>query len=805
MKRIQKLSRQHALVICSQQVILNLAQCVKELLENSIDAGARQVEVKLKNYGLDGVEVSDNGHGISESELEAITMRHATSKLSTMEDLDSVKTYGFRGEALSSLCALAKVTMITATSDAHSGFKATFNEYGHVVEKIIHPRAVGTTVVISDLFHSMPVRSKDFRLNAKREYQKCVQLIQDYALILTGVRMNLVHVLANGNRQTILTSSGSPSMSENIKTILGNKLFQTLVVVDMELSIDFETNKFSNIHIKGFISSPQEGYGRSSADKQYLYLHRRPCQLPKMARKINEVYRKLSMQYPAFVLDIDMPSGSYDVNITPDKRTIMLHKETDILRELESELEEFLRGQKSKYDMASANVESSKSLLSQTKLSTFMNSCQKIISSEHGSKIEKMSIDEEADQENHMGNQSVIQQNVIHLKGDSHRLEKDDSDEMVDRSVADDRDNTHGDHCCRSPVNLPEIVNINVDKLISCTGESDKEYLNETENDQIGTIQYFKNASNTGPTTSEVISTSDLGSIPITIELYNEQLQEVSSAKRQRSPVNDLPSVKKKATLAEQNFYRMYSFDNITAELEKINCHYDNKSKDRLSQVTEHAPAVDDPEAEVKLQRIIQKDDFPKMKIIGQFNKGFIIATLPAASGIIGERDLFVIDQHASDEIYLFHKFSDRARIEMQPLVCPKIVELSMDQLLLCVENKDFFNKNGFDFDVISNDAGKRIFRLKSLPVLYGKVLTSMDFEELLANLDTDPTRSSRCSKVRTIFASKACRAAFMVGDDLDAPQMRKIVNNLATIDRPWNCPHGRPTMRWLYRYNITL
>lgn len=185
--------------ITSGQVVIDLASGVKELVENSVDAHATSIEIRFKNYGLDSVEVVDNGDGISHADFDGIGRKHHTSKLRTFENLAMVTTFGFRGEALSSLCALAHVQVVTCTqADAPLATKLELDTNGEIKSKSVSSGKKGTTITVSEIFHSLPVRRKDLQKNIKREFAKAIGLLQAYAVICVGVRILVSNTLSKG-------------------------------------------------------------------------------------------------------------------------------------------------------------------------------------------------------------------------------------------------------------------------------------------------------------------------------------------------------------------------------------------------------------------------------------------------------------------------------------------------------------------------------------------------------------------------------------------------------------------------------
>jgi len=217
---------------------------------------------------------------------------------------------------------------------------------------------------------------------------------------------------------------------------------------------------------------------------------------------------------------------------------------------------------------------------------------------------------------------------------------------------------------------------------------------------------------------------------------------------------------------------------------------------------------VNSAHAEEKLSLTISKSDFAKMRIVGQFNLGFILATRTSSPQSSAETssDLFIIDQHASDEKYNFERLSSTTILQSQPLVTPKTLDLTALEEELVLEHQSTLSANGFitSFDDTGvSPVGQRV-KLLALPLSQSTTFNLSDFEELLSLLSESSASSSingtvvRPSKVRKMFAMRACRSSIMIGKTLTSGQMGRLVRKLGELDKPWNCPHGRPTMRHL-------
>ena len=228
--------------IQSGQVIVDVCSVVKELLENSLDAGATAIDVRFKNNGLDSIEVQDNGSGIIPGNYETIALKHYTSKLTSYDDLSSLQTFGFRGEALSSLCALSKFHVTTARADeAPKGTRLDFEMSGKLKSTHVVASQKGTTVTVEDLFMSLPVRRRELEKNVKREYTKVLGVLQAYACISTQARISVSNVMAKGKKIPVFATKSNQTTRENIASVFGTKALSALVA--MSLSFELQPTK----------------------------------------------------------------------------------------------------------------------------------------------------------------------------------------------------------------------------------------------------------------------------------------------------------------------------------------------------------------------------------------------------------------------------------------------------------------------------------------------------------------------------------------------------------------------------------
>ncbi|KAF8625447.1 hypothetical protein AX17_006848 [Amanita inopinata Kibby_2008] len=366
--------------ITSGQVVVDLQTAVKELVENSLDAGASSIEVRFKQYGVTSVEVVDNGCGIADEDWDTVGLKHYTSKLSAFEDLTTVRTFGFRGEALSSLCALCESVVVTTATKPPMGVQLELEQSGRVGKKTKVARKRGTTVMLTNLFAPLPVRRKELQRNAKREFSKALTLLNAYALgpcagmdnPERGVRLSVSNQSDKGQKIAQIKTLGVPSFKASMTALWGPKVLENIVDLDLSFLVKREKTGLKRIRgalqlgnvtynedddsipvqVKGLISKFTIGCGRTGTDRQFFYVNGRPCNLTKVQKAFNEVYRTFNVNQAPFILaDFIVPTECCDINVSPDKRTIFMQSEGNLINALKTALEDAFSPHRSTLDV----------------------------------------------------------------------------------------------------------------------------------------------------------------------------------------------------------------------------------------------------------------------------------------------------------------------------------------------------------------------------------------------------------------------------------------------------------------------
>ncbi|HLA45885.1 MAG TPA: DNA mismatch repair endonuclease MutL, partial [Aggregatilineales bacterium] len=309
---IHILSEVVAAQIAAGEVVERPASVVKELIENSLDAGARRVEIDVSDSSLRLIRISDDGHGIPAQEIELALMRHATSKLQTVDDLSRIRTLGFRGEALGSIASVARVTLTSHADDEETGAQIIV-EGGQVIDKRAIGAPPGTTVEVANLFYNVPARRK-FLKSESTERKHITNLISRYAMAYPGVRF----AMTIEEREAFRTS-GSGDLADVIIDTMGIEVFRDMVEVS---PVESRRADLQLIEVSGFTTTPAQT--RSNRSQIILFANGRTIQDQRLSYAVVQAYHTLIPQgrYPISILMIDMPPEEVDVNVHPTKAEV---------------------------------------------------------------------------------------------------------------------------------------------------------------------------------------------------------------------------------------------------------------------------------------------------------------------------------------------------------------------------------------------------------------------------------------------------------------------------------------------------
>ncbi|KAL6769122.1 MLH2 [Auxenochlorella protothecoides x Auxenochlorella symbiontica] len=897
--------------ICSGQVILDLSTAVKELLENALDAGATAIEVKLKESGSELIEVADNGTGVSPADYEALTLKYHTSKISQFTDLQGLSSYGFRGEALSSLCTVADVSVVTRTAGEAAGTRLDFDERGRLVGRAAVPRAVGTTVAVRNLFARLPVRHREFKASLRREFSKLTHCLQAYALVARGVRLIATHQQGSGPRATVVATQGSTDAWSDVIAVFGPKAAAGLQTFSADLSegvcgggADAEGGREGgteqtdpSFRVTGYVSRPGMG-GRMQGERQFFSLNGRPVDLPRFAKALNEAFRSLSSQAsadarPSAVLDLVLPTDAYDINLAPNKRQVALHGENALLARFKEALQALWEPSRHTFAVNGAGRSVPGSLTSglhavkrqRLSLTPPSQDSQGGDGAGHDDDEEEEEGGEEEEQTarpgdtgrpSALGARSPVAPGLASFAMPGARsgrkagsgavtaapgragepaqslprpmrmgplaafgflptpsppsgLARPGGTSVSDPGPMSTQDDSDGEQpadvagvcaatltraAAQAPAPVHEAAQGSLGQEESQPSETDDQ---PAEPSRKG-LHPFPQPSQAGdPATPAGLGAADTdgdlseGDDPqVEMAEQDTEAQETGGVKggsedeevppvvtpplsRQAGPLKmrvDLEALRRRSEEAR----RKSGHGEDTGK--KARFRAATLQRCAVAAASDEGTDTADPAAERELERVFDKADFARMQILGQFNLGFIIARLG--------QDLFIIDQHASDEKANFERLEASLKLNCQPLLQPRRLELAPLEELHVRENLDVFKANGFEFV----DDAQGHLALSAVPFSKGVVFGEADIQELIGLVEAGlhagtpsktPGSLLRPSRVRAVLASRACRSSIMIGKHLSHSTMQRVVSTLAGLKSPWNCPHGRPTMRHLW------
>lgn len=355
---IHRLSQETINRIAAGEVVQRPSSAVKELIENSIDAGATSISVMAQDGGLTRIQIQDNGHGIRREDLPIVCERFTTSKLTTYEDLSSIQTFGFRGEALASMTYVSHVTILTKTTESLCGYKAKY-ENGRCISDIL-PCASnrGTLITIEDLFYNTPTRKQSFR-NFAEQYQKILDVIVKYSIHYGSQNISFNCSKFKQLQPDVYTPPHS-SILDNIRICYGNNLARELLPLqmfvyprenDIQISYEDTGNNFDRIskdshdqlkfQWKGYISNANYHHKKMNL---ILFINNRLVENTSIKQVVDAVYHELLPRhsYPFVYLSLCLPPSQIDVNVHPTKKEVHFLYETEIMKYLHEGLQHFL-------------------------------------------------------------------------------------------------------------------------------------------------------------------------------------------------------------------------------------------------------------------------------------------------------------------------------------------------------------------------------------------------------------------------------------------------------------------------------
>ena len=676
--------------IAAGEVVERPASVVKELVENALDANATAITVEIKDGGISLIRITDNGSGIPADQVRTAFLRHATSKLRTVEELTGIASLGFRGEALSSIAAVAQIEMITKVPDVLQGVRYLI-EGGKekLFEEIGAPE--GTTFIVKNLFYNTPARKKFLRTPTS-EANAVGTVVEQLALSHPEVSFKYMV-----NHQTKLHTSGNRNIRELVYNIYGRDIARELIEIQGESEL---------MKISGFIGKPVVSRGNRNFENYYV--NHRYVKSKLLAKAIEDGYHTAMMQhkYPFTLLYLEMDGAAVDVNVHPTKMELRFSRQEEIYHQLLETISRTLAGEEQVVQVSFGNQEKKK---------------------EHPQK-ESPSVPEPFE---HRRMQQVS-----------------------------GRPSAFGSESRRMPI-YPPVRNV----APQAVAEKNS-YLTREESALFDLPGKPGSGENVSEEKKSVDPEGATGAVPdLSVEPQPQKGADSASETAVGSQLRD-SAVSEPPTESQQET-RAVSGAAVNPQ-EEI-------SKDP-GQKAEQLQLFQDPLLSEQARR--------HHKIIGQVFDTFWLVQY--------QDNLYIIDQHAAHEKVLFERMMKNYKeknVLSQMVSPPLIVTLTAQEAELLEKYEDIFT--GFGYEI--SPFGGREYAINAVPHnLYG--IASQDlFVEVLDHLEE--VGEKPLDIITEKLASMSCKAAVKGNHALSFQEVERLIDELLTLEDPYHCPHGRPTI----------
>lgn len=808
--------------IAAGEVIERPASVVKELVENSIDAGARKITVDIKNGGISYIRITDDGYGIMPDDMEIAFERHATSKIRESRDLEYVRTMGFRGEALASIGAIAKVQMLSKAIGQDNGYQVEV-EGGDIIDKHEAGCAPGTSITVKELFYNTPVRYKFL----KKDFTES-GYIEDAIKRLALVNPNISFKFIN-NGKIELQTSGNGRMEDVVYAIYGKEVLENIIPVDYQ---------YEDIYIKGVIGKPM--IARSNRTNQLFFVNKRFIKDKTLSSAAEQGFKGLVTigKHGFLVLNLDMDPKKLDVNVHPTKMEVRFQEESKIFKAVfhavkDTMLKTDLITNHEKEHFSDDKVDFDKDV----KNDNLTNSAR--LKFWGLNKEEKFNEKENKDFDffKNLKSPNVKSMDVVQdtSYGEKSEFEVDDKigkiNEELDK-IQKSRNNkieynlNRYDHLGEnaSVADKMNLLNDTVgndygiindeEKEIKNTNSENQEENKDIVNDSLSNVT-DSNVNDDKFKTEEIEVIDDIKSENLSEEVKesnnSEIVNEVSEGvfepeiesniadnKVEESQVNY--EYEKNETLNESKLDEVESNNDKKSLIEDKDISFEEKYRKlfgRDIQTAKEEYQIQRKNEDVNLKPIEgekvslfeNKDNDikkPHYNYVGIAFKTYIIFTI--------NDEMYMMDQHAAHERIMFEKvkanYYNDVDKDSQLMLLPDIITLSNKEMGIFRDNKELFNKAGFTVD----EFGDNTVKLTGVPEFCLDFDTRSLFLETLDEMDT-VARTAKQELEYKFLATVACKSAVKAHMALSKEEVDSLFEQLYKLPNPFSCPHGRPTV----------
>lgn len=720
---IQVLSQETIDKIAAGEVIERPASVVKELVENAIDAKATAITVEIKDGGTSFIRITDNGCGISKEEIALAFLRHSTSKITSAKDLATIATLGFRGEALSSISAVAQVELLTKTRDSFTGVRYCI-EGGREksLEEVGTPD--GTTFLVRNLFYNTPARKKFLKTNTT-EGNYIQDLMERLALSHPEISFKLI-----SNNQPKLHTSGNTNLKDIIYQIYGRDIAANVIPVD------FESDE---VKLTGFIGKPVVSRG----NRQYenYFINGRYVKSSIVSKAIEQGYKNFMMQhkYPFTVLHVHFKGEELDVNVHPTKMELRFsngekvyqlfyHVISDALKRNEM-IPDVEFGTTKRAEPKASEIKASDSKAPGTKTLYSATSAVKMPGKPLVRPAESFEKNRIAKEQADAKKQAVANEQSIAGKQDVTKESLGEKQQSVTKPLIPSREKSEGTKL--------------LDNLQSVVGR-----IRSKEREDVNHLQASLHAGVQG---------------------------NVNKADTNKESTNHADMVK------ETTPYKADGAKGKTEPQSEPQSNSQAKPQTKPQQMT------------LFEEQVIERRVEDEIQIIGQVFDTYWILQF--------EDKMFLVDQHAAHEKVLYERTMAQLKTKQftsQVISPPLIVTLSGKETELLEKYRSEFEQLGFEMEAF----GGKEYAINAVPANMFNLQAKELFLEMLDDL-SDEIGKTKPDMILDKIASMSCKAAIKGNQHISRQEAEQLLKELMTLENPYNCPHGRPVLISMSKYEL--
>lgn len=729
--------------IAAGEVIEKPASVIKELVENSIDAGATTISVEIRNGGISFIRVTDNGGGISEDDVEIAFERHATSKIRRADDLETISSMGFRGEALASIAAVSSVQLSTRVKDAVQGTVIEVRG-GCFISKNPTGCPTGTSITVRELFFNTPARYK-FLKKDSTEAGYIADMLSRIALGYPDISFKLI-----SNNSVIMHTPGNSDLKSTIFSIYGQEASKQLIEVQTD---------DGKVAISGYIGKPE--FNRSNRNQQSFYINRRYIKSKTITSAIEAAYGTFLMKnrYAFAVLDIRINQALVDINVHPSKMEVKFSSEQDIYRAVYHAVNNAL--------LAKSSI---RTLPEDKSHKNFYNIA------------EKPAVKPAYSQESFEAVRQELERKRAEAINGSAEFNSESASRSDDKGNVTYKQDNYGQAAntsdsCINYINKQDSIrnnNILQGSSIAVHPNAISEGHNELMHDD--TRNDVSNHDNSGNSVS-----SHDNRVNDPCRYYNAEQTIFSIQSNDKQQVNESDALDKQtASTSAENIHGTQgsgAHGNI-AFMEAA------KNEYNTSGISE-CMNTDDKSC---LQNI-----FEDSRIVGQLFSTYILLEL--------EDEILLLDQHAAHERIRYEELKkafEKDEPISQTLLAVIPIELTAGEYQFALNEKQFFEKLGFSYDSF----GYNSIILRAVPFTDKEVDLKGMFLDVLDYVISNNGEDRSLVADEALF-TMACKSAVKAHMRLDEREIHELLSRLSTLVNPYTCPHGRPAILKLRRYEL--